>query len=106
MLTDQRIHEAMMKAPNRYQRSALWDFLWKRYEEYGPQMRVRGFDWSNLAIRLNENGIMDGRGNPPTGRVAQQTFYKIRLVKEGEKAKRRPAKVKREIKRAFGKSAA
>lgn len=105
MLTDKRVHEAMMKPPKLQQRSALWDFLWNKYDKYADQMRQRGFDWENLAARLDEDGVTDGRGKPPSGRVVQHTFYKIRLAKEGEKGKRRPVKAKPEIKRSFKRSA-
>ena len=88
-------------------RSKVFDWLWQRYDVYGVQLGNGGIDWDRIAHQLGVEGITDGRGQIPTGKTVQATFYKVRKKKQQPKVRRRPVKPeKKQIRRTFRRSAA
>lgn len=85
--------------------SPIFDWMVRHYEDCKRDWPERNKAWADLAKAFKAEGIMDGRGKPPTAKTVAATWYKVRLKMERTRVRRRPSKLRREIRRAFQRTA-
>jgi hypothetical protein len=97
--------EALTKPPKPKKKSELRKWFDEHYDQYSVNLLKWGYDWEFLAAKLREAGIKDGKGNLPTAKTAQATFYKVHRERKGLKTKRRAVKPKKQVRRDFQRTA-
>jgi hypothetical protein len=68
---------------------SIRDWMWANYDVFSQELNRRGRDWEGLAEYAASEGLRNGRGNKPTGRVMQDTWRKVVKEKGGTVRRRR-----------------
>ena len=74
------------------QRSPLYEWLWIRHDTLAADLNPpRVPNWTLMAQGFAKQGIMDGKGQPPTPTVVRKTWGKVNQAK-GVRLRRRAGK--------------
>ena len=69
-------------AKRTFQRSPLYDWLWTRHDTLAAALNPpRLPNWNLMAEGFAKQGIMDGKGQPPTPTVVRKTWGKVNQAK-------------------------
>lgn len=69
-------------AKRTFQRSPLYDWLWARHDTLAAALNPpRLPNWTLMAEGFAKQGIMDGKGKPPTPTVLRKTWGKVNQAK-------------------------
>jgi hypothetical protein len=82
LIADQRLRKTAHHSP-------LYEWMKKHHGPLSEEFEKRGPQWSTRVVVMQEVGLVDGRGKPPTVRTAQATWYRVCAdIEEGKAAKR------------------
>jgi len=71
------------------QHSSLYVWMFEHFSALEGLFSEHGPNWKRMAEIFAEEGLVDGDGNPPSRKVARDTFYRVKARKRKERAKRR-----------------
>ena len=70
------------KAGSRGRHSPLYEAMWRNYDTLVPELSApRMPNWDAVALEFSKAGLLDGLGNPPTGALTRNTWWKIQRDK-------------------------
>jgi hypothetical protein len=90
-MTDDRTLEAILADPRfrrRRTHSPLYEWMKEHHDAVAEEFAKYGPQWALRIAAMQEGGLLDGTGKPPTVRTAQRTWYRVRAdLEDGKQAK-------------------